>query len=139
MTVLLTGRGEESGLIGEFSRSYAGRSIDVSGFESVSEIAAILRRCDLVISNDSGIMHLGAAMGAPTVGLFGPSTPQQWAPRGPRASFVCARGIPCSPCMRVYRGPAPTACANPIQLQCLLAIDVDEVLQAVQRVTARWR
>lgn len=139
MMVLLTGRNEERELIEEFSRNYGGGAIDISRFRSLQEAAAILRRCDLLISNDSGIMHLGAAMGAPTVGLFGPSAPRQWAPRGPRVSYVYARGIPCSPCMRVYRGPAPSACANPIQQQCFLAISADDVLQAVKRMSERWR
>ncbi len=138
MTILLTGRGEEREIIEEFSQSYSGYSIDVAGFTSISEVAAMLQRCDLLVANDCGIMHLGAAMGTPTVGLFGPNTPIQWAPRGPRVSFVYPHDIRCSPCIRNYRGPAPSSCANPVQQQCLLAISVDEVLKAARQVTEQW-
>ena len=47
-----------------------------------------MRRCSVVIANDSGLMHLAAACGAPTVGLFGPSPVETYAPWGNRAAVV---------------------------------------------------
>jgi ADP-heptose:LPS heptosyltransferase len=65
-----------------------GRTIDLAGTLSLPEAAAALARCTLYVGNDSGLMHLAAAAGAPTLGLFGPSPPEEYAPVGPRAAFV---------------------------------------------------
>lgn len=64
------------------------RAIDLAGNLSLTEAAACLARCDLYVGNDSGLMHLAAAAGAPTLGLFGPSPPEEYAPAGPNAAFV---------------------------------------------------
>lgn len=64
------------------------RTIDLAGTLSLPEVAAALARCALYVGNDSGLMHLAAAAGAPTLGLFGPSPPEEYAPVGPRAAFV---------------------------------------------------
>jgi ADP-heptose:LPS heptosyltransferase len=64
---------------------------------SLSQAAALLRRSDVYLGNDSGISHLAAATGVRTVALFGPSDPRQWAPRGKKA-IVLWRNLDCSPC-----------------------------------------
>lgn len=64
---------------------------------TLARAAALLRRCDLFLGNDSGISHLAAAVGARTIVLFGPSDPRQWAPRGEAVTIV-SRAIECSPC-----------------------------------------
>jgi ADP-heptose:LPS heptosyltransferase len=65
----------------------------------LSEVAAVLRRCDLYVGSDSGITHLAAAVGIPVVALFGPTHPRVWGPRGKRVTIVHA-GRQCSPCSR---------------------------------------
>jgi heptosyltransferase-3 len=65
-----------------------GRTVDLAGALTLPEAAAALARCTLYVGNDSGLMHLAAAAGAPTLGLFGPSPPEEYAPVGPRAAFV---------------------------------------------------
>ncbi|WP_144299864.1 glycosyltransferase family 9 protein, partial [Elioraea rosea] len=65
-----------------------GRTVNLVGRVSLPESAAALARCALYVGNDSGLMHLAAAAGAPTLGLFGPSPPEEYAPVGPRATFV---------------------------------------------------
>ena len=67
---------------------------------TLSQVAALLRRGDLYLGNDSGISHLAAALGAHTVALFGPSDGRQWAPRGKRVTVV-GRNIGCSPCQNL--------------------------------------
>jgi ADP-heptose:LPS heptosyltransferase len=56
--------------------------------------AAVLRRCALFIGNDTGLMHIAAACGMPTLGLFGPSPSRQYAPWGSRAAFVSSADSP---------------------------------------------
>jgi ADP-heptose:LPS heptosyltransferase len=59
--------------------------------KTIPFIAAFLKKMDIVIANDTGIMHLAAAVGTPTLSLFGPTDPLQWAPLGGRHRFVCGK------------------------------------------------
>ncbi|MCX7685503.1 MAG: glycosyltransferase family 9 protein [Acetobacteraceae bacterium] len=65
---------------------------DLVGNLPIPEAAALLSRAGLFVGNDSGLMHLAAATGAPTLGLFGPTHASQYAPVGPRAQAVLAEG-----------------------------------------------
>jgi ADP-heptose:LPS heptosyltransferase len=67
-------------------------AIDLVGKLSLPEVAACMRRLTLFIGNDSGLMHIAAASGAPTLGLFGMSRADEYAPAGPRTGFVVAPG-----------------------------------------------
>jgi len=62
--------------------------IDLAGTADLGVLAALLARAALYIGNDSGLMHLAAAAGAPTLGLFGPSRDEQYRPWGRRTAFV---------------------------------------------------
>ena len=61
---------------------------DLTGSEHLLTLAEVMRRCTVVIANDSGLMHLAAASGAPTVGLFGPTPVETYAPWGNHAAVV---------------------------------------------------
>jgi ADP-heptose:LPS heptosyltransferase len=67
-------------------------ALDLIGNLDVPTSAAVLRRAALYIGNDSGLMHLGAAAGAPVVGVFGTTDAREYAPAGPRAVAVSADG-----------------------------------------------
>lgn len=69
-------------------------AVDLVGSLSLPEVAAALRRASLFVGNDSGLMHLAAAAGAPVIGLFGQSDPREYGPAGPRAVAVQADGEP---------------------------------------------
>jgi ADP-heptose:LPS heptosyltransferase len=71
----------------------ADRLIDVTGEPDLLSVAAALRRVGLVIGNDTGLMHMAAAVGTPTLGLFGPSPVVQYGPWGPNAA-VASTEIP---------------------------------------------
>ena len=88
LTIVLTGDHSERPLIDQFKAKYSGHAVDASAISSLERTAVLLRRSDLLITNDTGVMHLGAAMGTPTVAVFGASNPTYWAPVGPRATFV---------------------------------------------------
>jgi heptosyltransferase III len=66
---------------------------DLVGVLSLPEVAAVLQRAALFIGNDSGLMHLSAAAGAPTIGLFGPTDATTYRPAGRRATAVVARSM----------------------------------------------
>jgi ADP-heptose:LPS heptosyltransferase len=69
-------------------------AIDLVGRLSLAETAACLARCALFVGNDSGLMHLAASAGAPTLGLFGPTLASEYAPAGALTAVVFAEGEP---------------------------------------------
>lgn len=68
-------------------------AVDLGGLLSVAEASACLARCALFVGNDSGLMHLAAAAGTPTLGLFGPTPAREYGPAG-RACAVAMAGGP---------------------------------------------
>lgn len=103
--------------------------INALGATSVKELAALLKRCALVVGNDSGPMHLSAAMGAPTIGLFCPNTPVRWAPYGPGNDYVYKPILP-KPCINTHLGQLPDCSGHKHMSQ----ITVDDVFQKARRV-----
>lgn len=69
-------------------------AIDLVGNLTLPEASACLARCALFIGNDSGLMHLAAAAGIPTLGLFGPTSAREYAPAGRRTAVALAEGPP---------------------------------------------
>jgi ADP-heptose:LPS heptosyltransferase len=93
----------------------------LSGLTS-SELVALMDGARLYVGNDSGPMHVAAAVGTPVVGIFGSSDPKRWHPwRVPHRTLRV--GLDCSPCHGKW-------CANPKQLACLTELSVESVLEA---------
>lgn len=65
---------------------------------SLREMAALLERCRLIVTNDNGPMHLAVAVGRPTVTIYGPTEPTSWNPGGPLHRFVQAQSVSCLGC-----------------------------------------
>jgi ADP-heptose:LPS heptosyltransferase len=133
---ILTGTALERELIQEFREKFAGTAIDASNLGSIEKTALVLRRCHLLVSNDTGVMHIGAAVGTPTVGLFGPNSPVHWGPLGKRATYVRQTMLRCSPCVNNYRNLVPDACTNSVIGQCMSDISVENVESAIDRLLA---
>ncbi len=115
--------GREDGAAGAAITAGAG-GLNLAGQTSLAETAAILARSALLVSGDSGVLHLGVGLGIPTVSLFGPGIAKKWAPRGPR-NRVLDRRLPCSPCTRF--GSTPPC---PRQAACLQGIGPELVVEA---------
>ncbi|MEA2576293.1 MAG: hypothetical protein QOH93_3591 [Chloroflexia bacterium] len=83
-----------------------GRVLNLAGRTSIHQTAAVLEECDLFLGNDSGPMHLAAAMQTPVVAVFGPSNSRAWGPYTPAGEesphTIVSRDLPCMPCF--YRG-----------------------------------
>jgi ADP-heptose:LPS heptosyltransferase len=71
------------------------RVVDLVGKTTTGQLAAVLRRCDLLLSNDGGVAHLAAAVQTRTLTVFGPSNDAAWHPLG---GAVIASDVPCRPC-----------------------------------------
>ena len=134
VTIVLTGSTSEHSLIDDFREELPSKCVDASELGGLERTAVFLQRCDLLISGDTGIMHLAAAMGTPTVGLFGPNTPVCWAPIGPRATYVYPTRQVCSPCINSYRRHIPEKCTAGQESACMWDIAVNDVLTAARHV-----
>jgi ADP-heptose:LPS heptosyltransferase len=108
------------------------RVVDLVGRAGLGALAAVLERLTVFISADTGPMHIAAALGTPTVGIFGPSDPRRWGPLGPHTRVVRA-GIWCSPC-NLIRNP-PERCRGHVP-DCLAAVTPDMVAAAALDVAA---
>ena len=100
------------------------------GNTTLRQTMALLERCELLVCNDSGIMHLGAALRRPLVALFGPQSPLKFAPWGEHSAVVYKK-LPCSPCrQKFWTECEPSARGKPA---CMEAIGVDDVIAAAAR------
>lgn len=104
---------------------HPGRVFNLAGKSTLLELLILLENSDLVVSVDSGIMHLAAWAGVPLVGLFGPETPSLYAPRSKNAIVLWAN-LPCSPCLSVAVDKI-TLCEDN---QCMKKITVGQVYSA---------
>jgi heptosyltransferase-2 len=122
-------------LVGPAEREYVGEGLEPK--ESITpmwaenlpliHVASLLGRCRCYIGNDSGITHLAAAVGIPTIALFGPTDPEIWGPRGGRVTIL-RKNPGCSPC-------AEEELERCTHRRCLAAIEVEEVIERVKELT----
>jgi ADP-heptose:LPS heptosyltransferase len=105
--------------------------INVCGKLSLVETAAIIKETDLLVSGDSGIMHMASALGTKVVALFGPSNATKWAPRSEQ-SIVISHPVECAPCSRYGYTPH---CKRDVA--CMKQITVNEVVGAVLNLVER--
>ena len=107
----------------------AGRVIAVST-ASIRQSAALMERCRVFVTNDSGLMHLAAALQVPTVALFGPTNPAWLSPWRTPSRVLRMPG--CPPCFRY--SPIPQRCNRGEDFACLAAMDVKTVLGAAMEL-----
>jgi len=109
-------------------------TVDLAGRTSVSELAALLRRCAVCVTNDSGPMHLAVALGRPVVSMFGPSDPL-WIGPYRRPDAVVSAELACSPCYlrELSRCPYDHACMRQIASETVIE-RIEATLAAVDRV-----
>lgn len=130
-TIVMTGAGADRPLVESVKIHLpADRVVDVAGHLDLLTLAAMLERMDVLITGDTGPMHLAVAVGTPVVAVFGPSDPARYGPRGPHDRVVRV-DLPCSPCNRIRLPPA--RCAGHIP-DCLALVSVDRVLAAAMSV-----
>ena len=127
MRIMIVGSGSEASQIEQMSRQMSQPAINLAGETELLQLAALLRRANLLVSNDSGPMHLAAAVGTPVVAIFGPTDPSRVGPYGD-GHVVLRKEIDCSRCTR-------RACIR--DALCMKAIGVSDVFEAVRAVVNR--
>jgi heptosyltransferase-3 len=115
------------------TQSESAPTLDFSGQLSLKELAALAARARLFVGVDSAPMHIAAAMGTPTVGIFGPSGDREWGPwdneGGGRHRVVASLNHPCRPCGRA-------GCEDSKVSDCLTSLPVAQVLAACLELLA---
>jgi len=131
--IILFGSASEYAMISELQRGLEGRISLAAGKTSVKQVAALIEQCDLLVCNDSGLMHAAVAVGTPVVAIYGPTDIRRTAPLG-HGHTVIRHELPCSPCFRLEGDDQVHECPHH---DCLMTIEVDEVLGAIVEVSKR--
>jgi heptosyltransferase-2 len=103
-------------------------SFNAAGLLSLGELIALLQRSTLILTNDSGPMHIAAALGRPVVALFGPESPALYGPPA-GATRTIYKAVSCSPCLNVYNAKLFVC---PYHARCMKEISTTDVLDAIR-------
>lgn len=109
-------------LVHDICKDFPSRVINFAGKTTLRELLALIQSCDVILTNDSGPMHIAAALKVPLVALFGSTSEIKTGPYG--GGIVIHKHVDCSPCYK-------RVC--PIDFRCMKRIEVDEVYQAIRR------
>ncbi len=119
--------GKEDQLLGDIiSQTAPGPCVNLCGQTTLPEMVEWLRRCDLLVTNDTGPMHAAAALGTPLVALFGPTEPRRTGPYG-QLENVLRLDLPCAPCLK-------SRCHYDLPEACLRALAPAQALARIHKV-----
>ena len=118
--ILVFGTDRDISLAGDICAPLGERGHNLAGKTDLAEAMGLISRLDLLVSNDSGLMHIGAALDVPMVAIFGSTNPVTTGPWSGNSKIVRHK-LPCSPCLK-------RTC--PRDFRCMLGIEVEEVLDA---------
>jgi heptosyltransferase I len=122
--VALIGSVEDRPTARELLRLMRTPALDLTGATPLWLLPALLESTAMLVTNDSGPMHVAAAVGTPVVALFGPTSATRTGPYG-ASHIVLQEALPCSPCFS-------RRCGNPVDRECLMRITPDRVVSAVR-------
>lgn len=128
-TVLVTGAASEQARAEEIVRNCGKRCYNFAGRTTIAMYAALLKKCHLFIGVDSAGLHIAAAVGTPTLGIFGPSSPVSWAPRG-ETHRVVQKEFDCVPCRQ-------KGCEGSEKSRCLDELSVSDVVRKIENFIGR--
>lgn len=98
------------------------RCLDLTGRLTLPEMTEWIRRCSLMVTNDTGPMHVAAALGRPVIGIFGPTAPARTGPYG-QLEHILRVPLPCAPCLK-------SSCHFEEPMACLRRLAPERVLEA---------
>ncbi len=122
-TILYVGNADAKETIGNIVAEFPSHVVNMAGKTTMRELASLLQKCSLLLTNDSGPMHLADALDVPVVALFGSTCDIRTGPYR-RNGVMIHKRVTCSPCFR-------RTC--PIDFRCMNEISVEEVLHAVEQ------
>jgi lipopolysaccharide heptosyltransferase II len=122
---IITGGSTDIKIAEKITAASGGKGINLCGKTGLKELSALVSGAKALVSNDSGPMHIGAALGIPIIALFGPTAPEKTGPYGWKSNRnlkVLRASVPCSPCFK-------KKCKEPL---CMDKITVEMVLEALK-------
>ncbi len=122
--ILILGSPGDRGAASQIGEIAGSAVVDLSGKTTLAQALALISRCRVFVTNDSGLMHAASALAVPLVAIFGSTDPRRTGPLG-RHSRVIYRTLPCAPCLM-------TRC--PRNRECMEAITVEEVFKEVKEL-----
>lgn len=125
--VIFTGSTADRPQVTQILADMAAPAVNLAGRTTLKTLAALYTRCDLLVTTDTGPMHIGCAVGVPVIALFGPTAPWRTGPFG-RGHTVVRRKITCSPC---FKRVCPLGTGT-----CLQDLPVQPVFDAARRQLA---
>lgn len=127
--IILFGGGRDGEAADYMRARISPEPVTAVGSTTLRQTMALLARCRLLVCNDSGIMHLGAALGVPLVAIFGPQSPVKFGPWGGNCRVVYS-GFPCSPCrQKFFTECRPSPRGKP---ECVESITFQRVLDEAE-------
>lgn len=132
--ILLIGSNREKEKINEIMKICNNSNIRIALTTTVNQLAAYIKYLNIYIGNDTGPLHLSAALGIKTIGLFGPETPIKYRPYGKESIAIYKNNV-CkySPCIVGYLNKIPKKCINKFNYQiCLKSITIEEVYSVIK-------
>ena len=118
---MVLGSQGEKDICQSLSQSMKHTPVNFCGRTTLGEAMALIKRCQFFVTNDSGLMHIAAALSVPTVAIFGPTDHVATGPRGAKTRIV-KHEIECAPCLK-------PEC--PTDHRCMLSIGSEEVWEAM--------
>ena len=132
--MLVTGGPDERALATSVAARMTTPAVALAGETPLGTLAALLGRARLVLGADSGPLHLAAALGTPTLRLYGPTDPRRFGPWGtPEHHRIARVALPCSPCGNLVAPPCGARALPP----CMRGISVAQVLSEARLLAAR--
>jgi lipopolysaccharide heptosyltransferase II len=122
----ILGGAEDLALGGELAAAWPGRCLDLTGRTSLPELVEWVRVCAGMVTNDTGPMHVAAALGRPVVAVFGPTAPGQTGPYGQVREALQNRALSCVPCLRAE-------CRHEPPLECLWSLAPQRLADEITR------
>jgi heptosyltransferase-2 len=119
--LLFFGDASSCSLVKKITQELPEKVIDLAGVTSLRELVCIIKECNVLLTNDSGPMHIAAALNVPLVALFGSTDDEVTGPYGQKQSVINKR-VSCSPCFK-------RVC--PIDFPCMKEITIEEVVERV--------
>jgi heptosyltransferase-2 len=131
--VILLGDKKECEISRDVAKAMKNSVVDLCGETSVGQMAALISRCNVVITNDGGPLHIAVGLGVKTVSIFGPVNEAVYGPypKDEKHIVITNNGVTCRPCYKKFRY---NKCNNRV---CLDSISVDEVYAAVEKAIER--
>lgn len=122
--IVLFGAPSERDLAEQIAAGIGAGARSTAGQTTLAEFVNLVAGCHLFVTNDTGTMHVAAAMGVPVLAIFGPTDERATAPLGPRVHLI-KKAVPCSPCLLRH---------CPVDHRCMREIQVSEVFETACQI-----